>query len=44
MEQHICYIFIDYRGRHRKGIANYNATEVNLQQKHTFNEALSHTK
>ncbi len=26
-------IFIDYRGHHRKGVAIYNATWVNLQQK-----------
>jgi hypothetical protein len=23
----------DYRGRHRKGVATYNATSINLQQK-----------
>ncbi len=28
--------FIDYRGCHRKGIAIYNATEGNLQQKKWF--------
>jgi hypothetical protein len=33
MEQHIFCIFIEYRGRHRKGIANYYATKVNLWQK-----------
>ncbi len=33
MEQHIFYISIDYRWRHRKGIAIFNATEVNLWQK-----------
>jgi hypothetical protein len=27
-------IAIDYRGRHSKGIAICNVTEVNLQQKH----------
>jgi hypothetical protein len=26
-------IFICYRGHHRKGVAIYNAAEVNLQQK-----------
>ncbi len=26
MEQHIFYIIIDYRGRHRKGMAINNAT------------------
>ncbi len=26
MEQHIFCIFIHYRGRHRKGVAIYNAT------------------
>jgi hypothetical protein len=25
MEQYIFYIFIDYRGHHRKGVAIYNA-------------------
>jgi hypothetical protein len=33
MEQHIFSIFIEYRGRHRKGVANYYATKVNLWQK-----------
>ncbi len=36
MEQHIFCILIDYRGRHRKGVAIYNATYVNLQQKPWF--------
>jgi hypothetical protein len=26
MEQHVFYIFIDYRGRHIKGVGMYNAT------------------
>jgi hypothetical protein len=26
MEQHVFCILIDYRGRHRKGVAIYNAT------------------
>ncbi len=30
------YIFIDYRGHHRKGVAIYNATSVNFQQKLWF--------
>jgi hypothetical protein len=30
--KHISYIYIDYRGRHSKGIAIYNPTEVNLKQ------------
>jgi hypothetical protein len=32
MEQHVVCIFIDYRGHHRKGVAIYNATEINLQE------------
>ncbi len=36
MEQLIFSIFIDYRGRHRKGVAIYNATSVNLQLKPWF--------
>jgi hypothetical protein len=36
MEQHIFCLFIDYRGHHRKGVAIYNATYVNLQQKLWF--------
>jgi hypothetical protein len=36
MEQHVVYIFIDYRGRHRKGVAIYSATSVNFQQKLWF--------
>jgi hypothetical protein len=36
MEQQFFCIFIDYRGHHRKGVAMYNAYEVNLQQEHTF--------
>jgi hypothetical protein len=36
MEQHVFCIFIDYRGRHRKGVAIYDATLVNLQQKLWF--------
>ncbi len=32
---HFC-IFIDYRGHHRKGVAIYSATLVNLQQKLWF--------
>jgi hypothetical protein len=36
MEQWIFCIFIDYREHHRKGVAIYNATEVNLQQKLWF--------
>ncbi len=27
-------ILINYRGHHRKGVAIYDATQVNLQQKH----------
>ncbi len=30
MEQHIFWIFIDYRGHHRKGVAIYNATTETL--------------
>jgi hypothetical protein len=30
------YIFIDYQGRHRKGIIIYDVTKVNLQQKSLF--------
>ncbi len=33
LEQYIFSICIDYRGRHRKAIAIYDATEVKLQQK-----------
>jgi hypothetical protein len=33
MEQHVFQIVTDNRGRHRKGSAIYNATEVNSQQK-----------
>jgi len=36
MEQCIFYFIIDYRGRHRNGIAIYNATEGSLQQKIWF--------
>ncbi len=36
MEQHDFWIFVDYRGHHRKGISIYNATEVNLQPKPWF--------
>jgi hypothetical protein len=36
MEQHVFCILIDYRGRHRKGVAIYNAIYVNLQQKPWF--------
>jgi hypothetical protein len=34
MEQHVLSIGIDYRGHHSKGMAIYNVTESNLQQKH----------
>jgi hypothetical protein len=33
MEQHIFAFFIAYRGRHRKGVAIYNAASINLQPK-----------
>jgi hypothetical protein len=36
MEQRIFGILIDYRGRHRKGAAIFNAPSVNLQQKPWF--------
>jgi len=36
MKQDTCYIFIDYRRHHRKGIEIFNSTEVNLQQKLKF--------
>jgi hypothetical protein len=36
MEQHAFCILIDYRGHHRKGVANYIATYLNLQQKPWF--------
>ncbi len=36
MEQHILQIFIDYRGRHWKGIIIYSTTEVSLQHKLKF--------
>jgi hypothetical protein len=36
MEQHILWILFDYRGRHRKDVAVYNATYINLQQKPWF--------
>jgi hypothetical protein len=36
MEQRVFCIWIDYRGHHRKGVAFYNATQVNLQQKPWF--------
>jgi hypothetical protein len=36
MEEHIFCILIDHRGHHRKGVAIYNATQVNLQQKPWF--------
>jgi hypothetical protein len=36
MEKHIFKIDIEYRGHHKKGITNFNATEVNLQQKFMF--------
>jgi hypothetical protein len=38
MEQRIFYIFIDYRWCHRKGIAIFNPTEVNLRQKLWFHK------
>ncbi len=34
MEQHVFYYFDDYRGHHRKGIAIYTATEINLHEKY----------
>ncbi len=42
MEQHGFYYFDDYRGHHRKGIAIYTATEVNLHKKSlvSFNKML----
>ena len=36
MEQHGFYYFDDYRGHHRKGIAIYNAANVNLKPKPCF--------
>ncbi len=33
MEQHIFCIFIDYRGRHWKGVSVYNVIRINLQPK-----------
>jgi hypothetical protein len=36
MEQHIFCIFIDYRGRHRKGAAIYYATYAIMHQKLWF--------
>jgi len=37
MEQHVLCTFIDYRGRHGKGVAIQNVTHVNLKQKPWFN-------
>ncbi len=36
MEQHVLKIVIEYRGRHKKGITIFNATEVSLQQNFMF--------
>jgi len=36
MEQHVFWILNYYRGHHRKGVAIYNATEINLRQKPWF--------
>jgi hypothetical protein len=36
MEQHVFFILIDYRGRHRKGVVIDNATWDNLQQNPWF--------
>ncbi len=33
MEQRVFFIYIDYRGHHRKGAAIYDATLINLQRK-----------
>ncbi len=38
MEWKVLYIYIDCRGRHRKGIALPNASRVNLQPKHLFDQ------
>ncbi len=37
MEQHVLCTLIDYRGRHRKGVAIQNATHFDLKQKPWFN-------
>jgi hypothetical protein len=36
MEQPVFCIFIDYRGHHKKGVAIYDATSINLQPKPWF--------
>jgi hypothetical protein len=39
MAKLVCCIFIEYRGHHRKGVAIYNANEINLQPKPWFHLA-----
>ncbi len=34
MEQHFFYYFDEYRGHHRKGVAIYTTTEVNVHKKY----------
>jgi hypothetical protein len=36
MEQHIFKVSVDYRGRHQKGMAIYDAAEVSLKLKLMF--------
>jgi len=36
MKQNICYILVNYRGHHRKGMEIYNYAEVNFQLKVKF--------
>jgi hypothetical protein len=36
IEQHLFYYFDEYRGHHRKGVAIYTATEVNVHKKYGF--------
>jgi hypothetical protein len=36
MEQHFFYYFDEYRGHHRKGVAIYTATEVDVHKKYGF--------
>jgi hypothetical protein len=38
MEQHIFYTFIDYRGHHRKGVAIFNADNVDFEPKPWFQQ------
>ena len=40
MEQHVFFIFIDYRGHHRKGVEIFYADYVNFQPKPWFKKKM----